>query len=114
DDKFVDEDPAVSIDKKLRKAKPSVKLYVVDTHTYKYFKEKNIPLESKKFQRSQFAKDQLQPTNSTSSKNPSDDTSDDSTPSERNQGQNPPNIKGSFHSPANHKDDIRLCTIYRT
>ncbi|CAF3311736.1 unnamed protein product [Rotaria socialis] len=114
DDKFVDEDPAVSIDKKLRKAKPSVKLYVVDTHTYKYFKENDIPLESKKFQRSQFAKDQLQHGNSRSSKNPSDDINDDSRSSERNQDQKSSHIKGNFHPPANHKDDIRLCTIYRT
>ncbi|CAF4053016.1 unnamed protein product, partial [Rotaria magnacalcarata] len=117
DDKFVDEDSKDSIDKKLSKAKLEVKLYVVDTHTYKYFKDHDIPLESKKFKKSQFAKDQRKSVISSSRKSSEDDSSDDSNPVEPNSQtkyrQNTSNTKGAFGPQANHKDDIRLCTIYR-
>lgn len=58
DDKFVDNESSKSIIGKLGKAKKNrgVKLYVVDTHTYKYFQEKKIPLASKEFKKSKFAK----------------------------------------------------------
>jgi C-terminal processing protease CtpA/Prc len=58
DEKFVNNDPSKIIIAKLRKAssKRTLKLYVVDTHTYKYFKENNIPLSSKEYQQSSLAK----------------------------------------------------------
>jgi C-terminal processing protease CtpA/Prc len=58
DDTFIDNDSSRSILEKFAKAKikGSMKLYVVDTNTYQYFKENEIPLSSKEFQRSSFAK----------------------------------------------------------
>ncbi len=58
DDKFVDNDPSKTILDKLFKAKKkrAVKLYVVDTNTYKHFQENKIPLPSKDFRRSKYAK----------------------------------------------------------
>lgn len=49
DDKFVDKDVSKSILEKLGKAKSkgAVKLYVVDTDTYKYYQANKIPLASK-------------------------------------------------------------------
>jgi C-terminal processing protease CtpA/Prc len=63
DDKFVDNEPSRYILDKLFKAKKkrSVKLYVVDTNTYKYFQENKVPLTSKEFRKSKFARQQ-QPT----------------------------------------------------
>ncbi|CAF1512902.1 unnamed protein product [Rotaria sordida] len=40
----------------LAKAKGYVKFYVMDTKTYTYFQSKNIPLSSKEYQQSSFAK----------------------------------------------------------
>jgi C-terminal processing protease CtpA/Prc len=56
--KFVDNKKSRSILEKLAKAKTkrSVKLYVVDTNTYRYFQENQIPLTSKEFQKSTFSK----------------------------------------------------------
>jgi len=55
DDKFVDKDVSKSILEKLSKAKTkgAVKLYVVDTETYKYYQLNKIPLTSKGKQESQ-------------------------------------------------------------
>jgi len=63
DDKFVDDETSRSILNRLAKAKQkrSVKLYVVDTNTYKYFQENRIPLTSKEFRKSKFAKQQQPP-----------------------------------------------------
>lgn len=60
DDKFVDNEPCESILEKLAKGKRKryVKLYVVDTNTYKYFQENRVPLISKDFRKSKFAKEQ--------------------------------------------------------
>ncbi|CAF3687692.1 unnamed protein product [Rotaria sp. Silwood1] len=57
-DKFVDKESSKNIEKKLIEAKSKryLKLYVVDTHTYTYFEKNKIPLESKKFKKSSFAK----------------------------------------------------------
>lgn len=62
DDKFVDTEPCANILEKLMRAKKkrSVKLYVVDTNTYKYFQENRVPLGSKDFRKSKFAKQQPQ------------------------------------------------------
>lgn len=59
-DKFVDKQASKFIFEKLYKArkKRTVKLYVVDTDTYKYFQENRISLKSKKFRKSKFAKHQ--------------------------------------------------------
>jgi C-terminal processing protease CtpA/Prc len=58
DDKFVDNEPSRMILEKLFKAKKNraVKLYVVDTSTYKYFQENRVPLTSKDFPNSSFAR----------------------------------------------------------
>jgi C-terminal processing protease CtpA/Prc len=58
DDTFVDNDPSRTILEKFGKAKTkgAVKLYVVDTNTYKYFKENKIPLASKDFKKGKFDK----------------------------------------------------------
>jgi C-terminal processing protease CtpA/Prc len=64
DDKFVDNLKIDAIFERLSKAKRnrSVKLYVVDTNTYKHFQDNQIPLPSKEFQNSRFAKQrQVQP-----------------------------------------------------
>jgi len=55
DDKFVDKDVSKSILEKLSKAKGkgAVKLYVVDTETYKYYQINKIPLQSKGKRKSQ-------------------------------------------------------------
>ena len=55
DDKFVDKDVSKSILEKLGKAKSkgAVKLYVVDTDTYKYYQANKIPLASKSKRKSQ-------------------------------------------------------------
>jgi C-terminal processing protease CtpA/Prc len=55
DDKFVDKDVSKSILEKLGKAKTkgAVKLYVVDTETYKYYQLNKIPLTSKGKRKSQ-------------------------------------------------------------
>ncbi len=55
DDKFVDKDLSKSILEKLGKAKTkgAVKLYVVDTETYKYYQLNKIPLTSKGKRKSQ-------------------------------------------------------------
>lgn len=55
DDKFVDKDVSKSILEKLGKAKSkgAVKLYVVDTDTYKYYQLNKIPLPSKGKRKSQ-------------------------------------------------------------
>lgn len=59
DDKFVDNESSESILGRLRKAKSkrSVKLYVVDTFTYKNFTENKVPLPSKDYRKSKFAKE---------------------------------------------------------
>lgn len=56
DGKFVDSEPSAMIFERLKKAKKKrvVKLYVVDTHTYKYFQERRVPLPSKDFRKSGF------------------------------------------------------------
>ncbi|CAF4060154.1 unnamed protein product [Adineta steineri] len=58
DDKFINNESSEMIIRKLYKAKLKriVKLYVVDTNTYKYFQENNIPLSSKEYSQSAFAK----------------------------------------------------------
>ena len=58
DDKFVNNESSKIIIAKLCKAssKRVMKLYVVDTHTYRYFQENKIPLSSKEYQQSSFAK----------------------------------------------------------
>jgi len=55
DDKFVDKDVSKSILEKLGKAKAkgAVKLYVLDTDTYKYYQLNKIPLTSKGKRKSQ-------------------------------------------------------------
>jgi len=58
DDKFVDDEESRAILIRLTKAKQkrSVKLYVVDTSTYKFFQDNRVPLTSKEFRKSKFAK----------------------------------------------------------
>jgi S1-C subfamily serine protease len=58
DDKFVDNEPSKTILGKLGKGQQNrgVKLYVVDTVTYKYFQDNQIPLQSKAYKKSAFAK----------------------------------------------------------
>lgn len=58
DGKFVDKEPSRAIFEKLTKARKKrvVRLYVVDTNTYKHFQESNIPLRSKDFRSSTFAR----------------------------------------------------------
>jgi len=58
DDKFVDNQPSGVIFDRLGKAKKkrAVKLYVVDTNTYKHFQDNQIPLASKEYQRSSYAR----------------------------------------------------------
>jgi C-terminal processing protease CtpA/Prc len=57
DDEFVDDKPSKIILETLAKSKANhtVKLYVVDTNTYEYFQDNEIPLPSKEYQRSSFA-----------------------------------------------------------
>lgn len=56
DGKFVDNEASAAIFERLKKAKKkrTVRLYVVDTHTYRYFQEKRVPLPSKDFRKSNF------------------------------------------------------------
>ena len=58
DEKFVDNERSEFLLEKLCKAKSKriMKLYVVDTDTYKYFKENNIPLSSKEYLQTPLAK----------------------------------------------------------
>ncbi|CAF3636991.1 unnamed protein product [Rotaria sp. Silwood1] len=58
DDEFIDEIPSRTILEKLRTAKEKryVKLYVVDTATYDFFQLNNIPLSSKEYRQSTFAR----------------------------------------------------------
>lgn len=58
DDKFVDTESSKNIIDKLAKAKQkrAVKLYVIDTNTYKYFQENKIPLRSKDYRKTSFSR----------------------------------------------------------
>lgn len=58
DGKFVDKEKSRTIFERLTKAraKGAVRLYVVDTNTYKHFQDSRIPLKSKEFRSSNFAR----------------------------------------------------------
>ncbi|CAF4357969.1 unnamed protein product [Rotaria sp. Silwood2] len=121
-DKFVDEDRSKTIEEKVIKAKSkrSVKLYVVDTHTYAYFQENNIPLQSKKFQKSSFAKNKQIPSyedaeNNSFENNDADDSSIEPLPPALTPHSNQQsNISDNVDEQKQHSDDIRLCTITRS
>ncbi|CAF1164166.1 unnamed protein product [Rotaria sordida] len=120
-DKFVDNESSETIQEKLSRAqlKSSVKLYVVDTHTYAHFQKENIPLQSKKFQKSPFAINT--PTgsygniaDSSSEKNDAyDDTTTTLSPPLPPYDQQPSNTYYNVNAQRRHSDDIRLCTITR-
>lgn len=66
DNRFVDKESSNNIKQLINdgKSRANIRLYVVDTATYKYFQQSGIPLESKQFKNSPFFKNLLQNTNS--------------------------------------------------
>ncbi|UJR14446.1 hypothetical protein I4U23_001443 [Adineta vaga] len=106
-DKYVDNDSSDSILKKLNKAETrrSVKLYVVDTETYRYFKANKIPLSSSGLRKSQSIK-LFQEMNNKHLTLKNQSTPNRTEPSKVHHISNP--------EISILQEDIRLCTILRT